>query len=279
MKKVGFIDYYLDEYHANHYPEMLKELSNGELEVAYAFAVKNSPGGATTEEWCLAHEVENIPDIKMLVEKSDCIVVLSPDNPEMHEELCKIPLSSGKCVYVDKTFAPSRKIASKLFEIAEKHGTPCFSASALRFASEFSEVKSKEIENILSYGPGKFENYAVHQIEPIIMLMGTKAKRIISTGSEKHPGFAIEFEDGRRASFSHHSYECPFGMAIDCLDGSGSFITVQSDYFRLFAKEMADFFLTGKIKAEHDETVCIISIIEAAQKALEKLQTWISIPG
>lgn len=46
MKKIGFIDYYLDEYHANHYPEMLKELSNGELEVAYAFAVKNSPGGS-----------------------------------------------------------------------------------------------------------------------------------------------------------------------------------------------------------------------------------------
>ena len=34
--KLGFIDYYLDEWHANHYPTMLRELSGGEIEVAYA---------------------------------------------------------------------------------------------------------------------------------------------------------------------------------------------------------------------------------------------------
>ncbi len=279
MKKIGFIDYYLDEYHANHYPEMLKELSNGELEVAYAFAVKNSPGGVTTEEWCFEHGIENVADIKALVEKSDYIVVLSPDNPEMHGELCKIPLSSGKRVYVDKTFAPDRKTAVELFEIAEKHGTPCFSASALRFASEFSGKKSKAPENILSFGPGAFENYAVHQIEPIVMLMGTKAKKVICVGSEKYPAFEIEFDDGRKAFFSHHGYECPFGMAIDYSGKGSDYITIQSDYFKLFAKEMADFFLTGKAKVDNNETVCIISIIEAAQKALKMPQTWIPILG
>ena len=40
------------------------------------------------------------------MEKSDCLLVLSPDNCEMHEELCQIPLRSGKRTYVDKTFAP-----------------------------------------------------------------------------------------------------------------------------------------------------------------------------
>ena len=43
MKTVGFIDYYLDEFHANHYPQWLKEASGGELEVKYAYGKITSP--------------------------------------------------------------------------------------------------------------------------------------------------------------------------------------------------------------------------------------------
>ena len=50
--KLGFIDYYLDEWHANNYPARLRELSGGEIEVAYAFAEIDSPlGGLTTDQW------------------------------------------------------------------------------------------------------------------------------------------------------------------------------------------------------------------------------------
>ena len=36
MIKVGFIDYYLDEWHANNYVHMLHDYSNGEVEAVYA---------------------------------------------------------------------------------------------------------------------------------------------------------------------------------------------------------------------------------------------------
>ena len=39
MKKVGFIDYYLDEWHANNYPALLNELSGGEYVAAYAYGL------------------------------------------------------------------------------------------------------------------------------------------------------------------------------------------------------------------------------------------------
>ena len=41
--KIGFIDYYLDEWHANNYPEWIKEASGGEMTVGYAFAETASP--------------------------------------------------------------------------------------------------------------------------------------------------------------------------------------------------------------------------------------------
>ena len=31
MKKVGFVDYFLDEWHANNYPEMIKNATAGEM--------------------------------------------------------------------------------------------------------------------------------------------------------------------------------------------------------------------------------------------------------
>jgi len=37
MKTVGFIDYFLDEWHANKYPAMIKERTNGEFQVKYAY--------------------------------------------------------------------------------------------------------------------------------------------------------------------------------------------------------------------------------------------------
>lgn len=50
--KLGFIDYYLDEWHANRYPTLLRELSGGEIEVAYAYAETDDPNGLTTDAWC-----------------------------------------------------------------------------------------------------------------------------------------------------------------------------------------------------------------------------------
>ena len=52
MKKVGFIDYYLDEWHANNYPRLLKLNSDDRYEVCYAYGKIDSPiGGMTNREW------------------------------------------------------------------------------------------------------------------------------------------------------------------------------------------------------------------------------------
>ena len=40
MKKIGFIDYYLSEWHANNYPDFIKKLTD-DYEVAYAWAEKD----------------------------------------------------------------------------------------------------------------------------------------------------------------------------------------------------------------------------------------------
>ena len=57
MKTIGFIDYYLSEWHANNYPEWIKKASADigcDFEVKYAWAeLEVSPlDGVSTDEWC-----------------------------------------------------------------------------------------------------------------------------------------------------------------------------------------------------------------------------------
>ena len=274
MKTVGFIDYYLDEYHANNYPQWLK----GELEVRYAYGKITSPiTGMTSEEWCEKHGMELVGSIEELIERSDCLNVLSPDNPEMHPELCRLPLESGKRVYVDKTFANSKREAQELFDIAERNDTPCFSASALRFAEELEPVDRARLAGLVSEGPGPLDNYAIHQIEPILALMGRAVKRVKFTGTQSLPAGVLEFADGRLSHFSHHGWDCPFAMTLDKTDASTQRIEIVSDYFHRFMEAMARFFLGEDPPVSHEDTIAVIAIREALLKASVQPDEWVKL--
>ena len=277
-KKIGFIDYYLDEWHALNYPQFIKEATDGEFEVAYAYAEMDKPGGMTTDQWCEKYGVQRLDSIDEVVEKSDCIIVLSPDNPERHWDLCQKPLRSGKRVYVDKTFALEKSTAEALVKLAEENNTPFFSTSALRFADELKDIDREGICFINSRGPGNFDTYSIHQIEPIVVLMGSKAKRIMSVGNGKYESMVIEFEGNRSIVMSQYGWTgVDFSMLVNYEDGKTVTVPAMTNTFPNFIKAMCDFFKTGEIKAAHDETVAIMGIIEAGNKALAAPNTWIEI--
>jgi predicted dehydrogenase len=279
MTKIGFIDHFLDEWHANNYPQFIKNECGDEFKVAYAYAEKDKENGLTTDEWCAKFGVERCATIKEVVEKSDVIIVLSPDNPERHLDLCREPLASGKRVYVDKTFALSKEVAREITEIAEKHNTPFWSSSALRFANELKEIKHEGICFINSRGPGNFDTYAIHQIEPIVCLMGAGAKRIMSVGSGKYESMVIEFENGRSAVMSHYGWNggIDFEFTVSYEDGTNLKVPQMSEYFPNFIKNLCHFFKTGETFAAHDETISIMGIIEAGNKALKTPGIWVEI--
>lgn len=279
-KKIGFIDYFIDEWHSNNYPKMIAEVTGGDFEVAYAYAEIDSPNpdGLTTDAWCEKNGIMRLSTIDKVIEKADCLIVLSPDYPERHPELCDKPLRSGKRVYVDKTFALSKDAAQKLVDIAEDSGTPFFSSSSLRFADELKDVDRDGICFINSRGPGDFDTYSIHQIEPIVMLMGSDAKRLMQIGSGPHATTVIEFSGGRRAVMTHYGWTgVDFNLNVSYEGGGTKIIPAMSNYFPNFIGELCDFFTTGEIKAQHDETVAIMGIIEAGNRALSTPGIWVEI--
>lgn len=283
MKKIGFIDYYLDEWHANNYPAWIRERAKQlglEWEVAYAWAEIDKADGMTTDQWCAAQGVQRVATIEQLIELSDAIIILSPDNPEHHERLAQLPLQSGKPVYMDKTFAPDLATAQRIFNHAKAGNTPLFSTSALRYALEIQEHAAKleadSIEFLAVTGPGRYSNYAVHQFEMIVTLMGTKAKRIKSLSTDNGRHFIVELEGGRQASYLQMK-SAPFQAIMQLKDGEGSFIAQCSSMFEQLMDAILRFFENGKPPVQSEETLAVIALVEAGNKALAQHDEWIDI--
>ncbi|MBP3919171.1 MAG: hypothetical protein J6I50_08375 [Clostridia bacterium] len=272
--KIGFIDYYLDEWHANNYPKFFADASNGEIIVGSAYGQIPSPiTGMTSAQWCEKNGIKMAETIEEVIAENDCLVVLSPDTPEQHPALCALPLASGKRTYVDKTFATSKKAAEEIFAVAEAHNTPCFSSSALRFSNEIKTADKQGIDFIGARGPGEFSNYAIHQVEPIVTLMGSDVRRVMSIGTQKAPGLLIDYTDGRRATMNCYGAG-PFNFQIKYADGHIAGIPDCSDYFANFIVDLVDFFRTGDVKVSHAETIAIMGILEKGRLALDDPEHW-----
>jgi len=277
MKKIGFVDYYLDEWHANHYPAWIEQASGGTMKVAYAYGKTDAPGGLDNDAWCRHNGIVRLGTIQEVVELSDYIIVLSPDHPEFHEELADLPLRSGKPTYVDKTFAPDRAAAERLFDIARRHMTPVYSSSALRYASEYAGAPREGIDTIISMGPGEYGNYVIHQIEPIVSLMGTDVLRVMWIGTDKSPALLIEFSGGRQAEIRQLK-NSNFSMSISYSSGDCATLKAESDFFAHFIQDLISFFRTNKPSVEPQETIAVITLIECGLRAAETPFRWIEVP-
>jgi len=282
MKKIGFIDFFIDEWHANNYPAWIKEQSGGKWETGYVWAKENPPGKLTTAEWAKKFGARVCSSPEEVIEKSDALIVLSPDNPEYHEELCLLPAQSKKPVYVDKTFAPDAGTARKIFSMFEKNQTPMFSSSALRFADEIKMLREKgagpdTIQFLSTWGSGAFEKYIVHQFEMIVCLMGHEVKRLMNIGSGNAPSLVIEFKNGTRVQ-SALIPPVGFGMTVKFGSDQGmAFSAIKGDFFLHLISAMLLFFEDKKAPVPEQETLAIIAMIDAGKAALKKPDTWIKV--
>ena len=274
MLKIGFIDYYLDEWHANNYPQWIKEASNGEMEVAYAYGlIDGEDGRRTSRQWCQDMGIAYCATAEELIEKSDRLIILSPDNCEMHEALCQLPLRSGKLTYIDKTFAPDYATAKRIFDLADKYNTPCYSTSALRFTKEYEGIT--DVTAINSWGPNGLETYSIHQMEPVMMLMKAEVARVMYQGTDDWYNLTVEFEGGKYATISGYAQGSPF--VLNCNTKHGAVVAeAKSDFFHDFIVALVDFFRTGVVKVSHEETLSIMKLRTCAMEASKNPGTWVN---
>lgn len=272
MKKIGIIDYFIDEWHSNEYLGLFKK-ANEELgldyEIAYGYAEINKEGRLTTDEWCQKNGVIRCHTIEEVCEKSDNLLILAPANPETHLHYAEKALPYGKTTYIDKTFAPDLDTAKKIFALAEKYNTKIFTSSALRFAAEISDLS--DVEGMIITGGGRsLEEYIIHQIEMAVKLMQAEADgvRVYYRG----PQATIVVRFGERTATLNYSFSaCGFSVDVKKWNGQSCIyrkIDSGSEFYGL-VKTILQFFAKEEQPFDKKETLQVLGIRDAIIKGMQ----------
>ena len=281
MKTIGFVDYYISEWHANEYPAWIKEANEklGEdfvLKYAWAELDISLVDGVTTDEWCEKYGVEKCQTIEELCQKADYILVLAPSNPETHLRYAQEVLKYKKNTYIDKTFAPDYQTAQKIFEIANTYGTKFFSSSALRYSTELADlIDSKGV--ITQGGGGNLDEYIIHQVEMVVKTINATATKVrVEKQGDNQYICTVAFENGKQATLV---YAPCFGFSICAQKADGGFVNrgIASDFFKALIEDILRFYVSGETSFNVKQTLEVMKIRGGIIEAKNSLGNWVEL--
>ena len=270
MKSIGFVDYYLDEWHANKYPSMIEEynLKNGtSFKLTHAYGDIDSPNGITNEEWCRKMGVKKCESIEEICALCDYVIILSPSDPDRHLEQAKRVFRCGKSPYIDKTFADNYENASEIYRMADECGVRFFTTSALRYANELDGYAGKSREMSTFGGGRSIEEYIIHQIEMVVRCVGVGAVAVRYGASDNLGKVEILYPDSRSATMTY-APELSFEAVITGEDGESHRMEISSPYFDNLIGEILKFFTTGRVPFAREETLEIMKIRDGVLRAV-----------
>ena len=277
MRNIGFIDLYLDEWHANNYPGWFRS-SPARGDFVLGGAWEKRPGARALDVWCREMDIPAYTSMEKLLEDCDAFCVLAPSNPEVHEELADLPLRTGKPVYIDKPFAPDKAAAERLFELADKYNTPLFSSSALRFGDELIAARGKfPVETMTTQGGGSsYWEYCIHQLEMIVSTMGCSGKAALNhvvSGSTNQ--VTIRFEDGRTAAVTLNP-ALDFSATL-CGNGVAEHVAGATNAFENLIAAMLKFFNDRIEPFDRQETIAVAALVRASIDAEKEQGRWVDV--
>ena len=247
-----------------------------------AFGIKDAPDGMTSEAWCNEHKVELAGSLQSLIDNVDALMIIAADDSRFHQYVCPEALRCGKPVFVDKTFAHDLPTAKEFFSIAREHHTPVFSASAQRYCQhvlDYLADREGETRFMSTVGPHSLENYAVHQLEPIVAVMGTGVKRVkaFAVGSAVTQ-LILDYGNGRIASFTQSPQPwAEFNFMVSDGETGRRLHSDDSNFYHNLMKAILEFFFHGTVPVTEAETLEIISLIETAKIARLQPDTWVDL--
>lgn len=268
-RRIGFVDHCLDNFHANVYLQLLRgDLAESGFTVAGCTAQLVEP----SQTWARDNEVPWFDTAADMNEQVDAYVVLAPSNPETHLPLCQAVLPFGKPTYVDKTFAPDLAAAEAIFALADEHGAPVQTTSALRYTEvqQFVvDAGADSLRHIVAWGGGSsFEEYAIHPVELVVSCLGADVVRLQRwQADEQRSRLLLEFTGGRSAIVHVHTdgSTTPYAASVSTTTET-RFVTVDtSRIFRRTAQAYLHLFEHGTPTVPRAESLAVRRILDAAR--------------
>lgn len=268
MKRVGFYDYDLNNFHSNVYLNAFRnELKHRGFTVAGGTGIRQKSSRAWAEE----NGVPYFSTVEALNEVVDYYIILAPRNPERHLTMCQKVFPFGKATYVDKTFAPNLQTAKRIFALADKHRVPMQTTSALRYTSAHDyvqEVGRNKVKHMIAWGGGRsFDEYAIHPTEMVISCMGTNVKRLMRRGSGNHAQILLDFTGNRTAIINLFAKTRTIHSASVTTTTETRYIEVdRTQIFPRSTEAILDLFESGKANIPRKESLLVRRILDVAEQ-------------
>jgi len=268
MKRIGFVDYKLDNFHADTYLSILRnDLKARGYDVSGCIGLKPKVDRA----WALQNKIPYFDTAEELDRNVDFYVVLAPSNPEVHLQLCRLVFPFGKPAYVDKTFAPDFGTAKRIMALADRYGVKLQSTSALRYTNVqdcVAEMGGRaKVRHMVTWGDGRsFDEYAIHPVELLVSCMGPSAESLMCRRSGNQSQILINFSRGRTAVVNVYTKSATRFAAAVTTAAETRLINVDgSQIFLNTASAILDLFDTGRPVIDRRETLVIRRILDLAQ--------------
>jgi predicted dehydrogenase len=265
-KRIGFVDYKLENFHANVYLKAFRGPLKGRgWTVAGAYALDEDDGRA----WAEHNDVPYFKSPAALHAQVDCFMILAPSNPESHLRLCEAVFPFGKTTYVDKTFAPDLATAKKIFELADQHKTAIQTTSALRYTNVQQYVRDAgtgSVRHMITWGGGSsFGEYAIHPVELLVSCMGAEARSMMRRGEGDDSQLLINFSGGRTGVANVYTRgDTPFAASVTSEKQTKILHVETAKIFVDTAAAVVDLFDSGKPNVDRRESLIIRRILDAA---------------
>jgi predicted dehydrogenase len=263
-RRIGFVDNSLNNYHSNVFLQALRgPLAARGFTVTGATALKVEESRA----WAEKNDVPFFEEDEALNKVVDFYMVLAPSSADTHLELCRRFLPFGKPTYVDKTFASDLATAKKIFGLADQHGTPIQTTSALRYTNVQTEAAQAKVNHMITWGGGgSYNEYAIHPLELMISIMGPQVTSLMRRGTPEQAQLLLNFSDDRTGVVNVFTQtNTPFAASFTT-EKATRHVTV--DASRIFIDNQAallDFFETGRPNVDRRESLAIMEILDAAR--------------
>jgi predicted dehydrogenase len=220
-------------------------------------------------------QVEIVGSIDDLLTRVDVVLLESVDG-RPHLEQVRPVFRAHKPVFIDKPLAGSLADAVEIVRLAEETHTPCFSSSSLRFSPELVALKNDPkigaIQGCETYSPCALEEhhpdlfwYGVHGVEMLYTLMGTGCDKVSRSQTKDTELVAGVWKDGRIGTFRGLRGKSGYGALVFGAKG----IAPGGGYggYEPLLVEIGKFFRTGKPPVSLEETLEILTFMEAADES------------
>lgn len=288
--RIGIIG--MDTSHCVAFTKYIHSLNNGfKVVAAFTTVAKDIPSCYNRVDK-FTNELKDIgvkivDSIAKVLDRVDAILLETADGRVKLKQATEV-FKSGKPVFIDKPIAASLQDVVQIYNQAKKYHITTFSTSGTRFISKAQAVRNGEIGEVLgadTFSPVSYEPshsdlfwYGIHGVELLFTTMGMGCAKVRRLKTEKYDIVTGVWNDGRIGTFRgilENSGKRGYGGQAF---GSENIVNLGGwEGYEPMVDSVLDYFNTGRVPVEPQETIEIYAFMEAAADSTRQNGAWVTI--